>query len=878
MIARRGAIAVLLVGGLTSQIVAQSAEPPDAGRLLSRAASFEVRDVSLEVALSLLARRSGVQLAFSSDDLGGKQAGGCSCANVTVGDALDSVLAGTDLKYQESRGRVIVGPGVGGLFRVRATPPEPQVGTVAGLVISRDDGTPVRAAAAQIRGRLGEVRTDAEGRFLLSLRAGVYDISVRALGFSPETIEDLEVVNGAVDSVTVVLERAALRLRDIIVAPSAYGILKPEVIATRQSLTRDEINNRPHFADDLYRSLYRLPGVVTHDVSARLQVRGSNNNEVLQTLDGLELYEPLHLKDIGGAMSIIDVESVAELDLSTGGFTAEYGDRLAGVFAMRSATPPPDRTTTTLGASFTTFTAKSQGGFAGGKGTWLVSARRGFLDVVLKLLGETEDVRPTYYDFFTKAEYQVDPRHLISVHALHAGDSFFMHEDDATEVNSGWGSSYIWGNWQADFSSKLSGQTVLSAGRITRNRIGQDVFDWDSTLQRLEVEDRAALDVVGLKQDWSMLFSEQLLLRWGFDAKHAAADYDYSRWRLDWIPNFTNPFAPPWSPSYDTLTVDVSPTGNELAAYFSARIRPRESLTAELGLRYDFQSHTGDETLSPRVNVAVDIAAATTLRAAWGFFYQSHDLSDLDVMNGVTEFYSAQRAEHRILGVTRLIGPGTSLRIEAYDRRISNPWPEYWDLEPALTDVVQEEYPEDIVRVEPARGRARGIEFLVKHNTGGPFAWAATYTFAEAKDEIDGAWIARARDQRHAVFLEFAFRPNPSWSLSGGWHYHSAWPGTERNFQIRTLANGDRFSDGYFGPMHALRMAAYHRLDLRVSRYFLVGRGRLTIFLDVFNLYGRPNSEAYEFYSVTRPDGFYVYRHYDDMIGTLPNIGLRWEF
>jgi len=878
MTTSRAMIPLLFFGVMVTSLSAQGLSVVDPAPVLSRPAALEVHGMSLEEALYLLGVRSGVQIAFSSDHVSESGPVGCSCANVTVGEALDSLFADTDLKYHEAPGRVIVGLGTGGFFKGAPEPQEQQRGRIAGLVISAADSAPIGFAAVQLVGRLGELGTDEAGRFELALIPGVYDITVRALGYSPSKRNRVAVVAGEVTELTFVLRRTALRLRDIVVTPSTYGILTSEAVVTQQTLTRDEINNRPHFAEDLYRSLYHLPGVVTHDVSAKLQVRGSNNNEVLQTLDGLELYEPLHLKDIGGATSIVDVESVADLDLSTGGFTAEFGDRLAGVFAMRSATPAPDRTTTTLAASLMTFTAKSQGGFAGGKGTWLVSARRGFLDVILRLMGETEKIKPTYYDVFAKTEVQLSPRHLLSVHGLYAGDSFFMLEDDDTEINSGWGSRYAWANWQADFSGVLTAHTVVSAGRVTRARAGHDVFDLEYTSRRLEVNDRATLDFYGLRQDWSLLLSEGLLLRWGFETRRASADYDYARWRLDWLPNESNPFAPPWSPWYDSLTVDMKPSGHELSAYVSGRVRPTERLTAELGLRYDFQSHTDDETLSPRANVALDITPRTTLRGAWGLFYQSHDLRDLDVMNGVTRYYPAQHAEHRILGLSHAFRNGTSIRIEAYERRISNPWPEYRDLQPEMTDVVQEEFPEHIVRVDPNRGLARGIELLVKREAGGPFAWAATYALAEAEDEIEGEWIPRPRDQRHAVHLEFAYRPTPSWSLSGGWHYHSPWPGTELNVEARTLANGDQYFEETFGPMHALRLPAYHRLDLRASRHLQLGRGRLTLFLDIFNIYGRPNVETYEYFWSFEPGRLNVFREYEDMIGMLPNIGARWEF
>ena len=85
-----------------------------------------------------------------------------------------------------------------------------------------------------------------------------------------------------------------------------------------------------------------------------------------------------HLKDLDSFLSIIGTESIGGIDLSTGGFSAEHGDRLAGVMSMYSLEPNSDKTHTELGLGLTAARAMSEGDFADGNGR-LVRCRTSWL-------------------------------------------------------------------------------------------------------------------------------------------------------------------------------------------------------------------------------------------------------------------------------------------------------------------------------------------------------------------------------------------------------------------------------------------------------------------------------------------------------------------
>ena len=335
----------------------------------------------------------------------------------------------------------------------------------------------------------------------------------------------------------------------------------------RQTLTREDIQSISQFGEDIYRAVTRLPGISGNDFSARFTVRGGEHDEVLVVMDGLELYDPFHLKDInGGALSIVDVMAIEGIDLLTGGFPAECGNRMSGVFNIKSTTPQKRRTSVGISLMNTRF--MSEGSFE--RGNWLVSARRGYLDLVLQLMGEEESFSPTYYDVLGKVEYQLDDKHRLAFNVLQAHDNLEFIEDDEDESTTKYGNAYGWLSLQSTFSSALLAQTLLAAGRITHQRNGL-AFTGDTreSLMDFTVDDRRAFDFFELKQDWNWEVSQRHFLKAGADVKSLAADYDY----LSVQNRFARVSQDSLKVNIDSTQVERNPSGFEFDAYVADRFR-----------------------------------------------------------------------------------------------------------------------------------------------------------------------------------------------------------------------------------------------------------------------------------------------------------------
>ena len=188
--------------------------------LLSRPAKVLITSLPLDVALTELQRVTGIPLAFSPTFLPISRMVSCRCELVTVQQALDSLLAGTNLQYTELRGQIIIerllAPPVDRrlepLNTMRVVPAAgiqslrsqggrealssgalnlrdaPQGGPVGGIVVVSGRATPLAGARVVLVGTTTETRTNAAGRFRFENLAGAsVSLQVTMIGYRPMT-------------------------------------------------------------------------------------------------------------------------------------------------------------------------------------------------------------------------------------------------------------------------------------------------------------------------------------------------------------------------------------------------------------------------------------------------------------------------------------------------------------------------------------------------------------------------------------------------------------------------------------------------------------------------------------------------------------------
>ena len=771
---------------------------------------------------------------------------------------------------------------------------------IRGVVRDQRSGKPLGNVQMMVPGTPHGTLTDDRGSFLLSkLPPGRHSLEAHLPGYVIQRVEDVTVRPGTVTEVGFTLEATLLALDEIIVTPSLMSLLREEPV-TGLDLDRKDIFSLPHLGDDIFRALTLLPGVSGEEVSARFNVRGGRSDEVLVLLDQVELYEPYHLKDFSSSLSIIAPKTLREVNLITGGFPAEYGDRMSGVLDM--TTRQAERRKTHIGLGTLTAEVGSSGTYAGDRAHWLTTLRRGNLDLTVDFLGEKQE--PSYWDGFGKVDFQPRPGQTIGFNVLHSDDSlnFSNIDPDVTEdYFTSYGNSYGWLTHQAILGTSLFVDSTLSIGHVDRNRQGKESeLEPGNEGLGFNLIDQRSLDVFGLKQNWNLQASEHHYLKWGFEARELVSDYDYLNTRA-----LEDPLAEYRSEPRTGITRFVQRlSGEHYSAYLSDRWRPFDALTMEFGLRYDEQTITADRHLSPRINLVYALGQSSLLRAAWGHFYQSQRPYELQVEDGITTLASAERNEQRVIGFERTFATGAEesdllLRIEAYQRLVENPRRRYENIFEPVSQFPEIEL--DRVLFTPESARAYGLEVFLRGNQK-RLDWWASYTWSRTEDRIDGRNVPRRIDQPHALNLDVNFSPGKHWNVNLAWRIHSGWPTTAVSGRIIEDEDGedegeDSDSSGepedgeagdddielapVLGPFNAERLPVYHRLDLRASREWRKKKGVLGFFIEIQNVYDRKNAAGFDedFDLELSPNGEVLVEIIEEPWGgILPSFGITWEF
>jgi len=695
-----------------------------------------------------------------------------------------------------------------------------------------------------------------------------YEFGIEALGFE-NAHRVVKVWPGETTFVSIGMDVARPEIETVVVSASRYEIVR-DISASRFVLDQRTIQNMPDVGEDPLRVTQRLPGAAASGVSARTHFRGGEDTEIGIMLNGHPLFDPFHVRDYQSIFSAIDSRAIEGVEVYTGGFPVRFGDRMSGLILMESLQPLRPRHTE-IGISVFNTSVLTAGSTASRR--WLFSARRGNLDLIIdKKFGS-----PKYYDVFGEFAYDFSSDATLSVNALLAEDNVDVvletEPDEFEQIISRTKNAQFWVQLDNRWSSELSSKLVLSAVAFKNNRVGS-LNDEEKIVG--SVYDDRKVDQYSFRQDFTWNKSDAHLVQWGLQVIYADAAYVYQ--------NEAEYFGLPslYDDQEETSSLDLtaSPSGGNYSLYFSDRWRVSPKTIFEWGLRWDDQTYTGlssDSQLSPRFTLMHAITPRTEFRLSWGRYHQSQGINELQIEDGITNFWPAQQADHLIAGISTLIKDKYSLRIEAFHKDMRRVSPRFENLYDPLG--VIPEIQADRIRLDPTSANSSGLEISIDKSSG-PLTWWASYTLSKATDRIEGKDQLRSWDQRHAVQGGVAWR-NEHWDVALAASVHTGWPATD----LEVIESGvDPGGEPEFvaipGPRNALRLRTFSSLDFRVSRRWKLNRGSFMAFFEVTNVLNSSNECCLD-WDIEEDENTgeeFLDVSFDYWLPLVPAVGVLWEF
>jgi hypothetical protein len=751
-----------------------------------------------------------------------------------------------------------------------------EAGRVEGRVLDAVTGRPVASAAATLSGERVQERiealTGADGRFeFTSVVEGLYTVTIDAQGHLRAVEPGVRVTRNKATTVDFSLGRALTSELEEVVVSARFAREDPLATPATVQLGREEIRRAPGSFGDVFRALDTLPGVVATGEFSSFTVRSNGPRDNLILVDGIPFDKVTRFdqglgeqEDIagGGRYSIFAPNLIGEARFSPGGWRAAEGGRFGSLLELEVARASRSSSTVAVQADLGGFEASYEGpSYVADNTSLLLSARTFDFSRVLKAIGKDNDIGdPTLADFIFKSVTEVNDAHAIELLAIRATEDYSRtvenvllspdYEDvsliESEQDSNLFGVTWRWSLGRAGrLRSAFYYQDAIKNG--TQGEAYPDLGGQDptpaSTPARPDILRLAeSQKQFGLRTDFTTELQSGATFSAGALVSRTELDFS-QRLSGDWVRYVydQSDYRPDPAQQYIVLTpagVDSGLAAEQLqfAAYadYSWRIG---ALSVTPGVRFEHDDLSGQSLFSPRLSATWQRDARTRFWAGGGLYYQAPRYLELAV-DPVNAGLGHERSLQLAAGVSRDIGEGLRVLAEGY----------YQDLQ----DLIVFDDRTTGTGSNSGVGQAYGLDLMLSKRLSQGWSAAATYSYSDAtRDDRTGEGEYPSEwNRRHAVGLLATWDISSRWSLSAKWRYASGLPGDDFVIHDDVLAGSAipyalRYSKE-ITTRNATRLPDFHSLTLRVDYHQRIGPVNLIAFLDVANVYGRNNTNAYE--------------------------------
>lgn len=719
--------------------------------------------------------------------------------------------------------------------------------TISGIIRDKTSGETLIGASIHVLQQSKYSSTSNNyGFYAIVVPEGNYTLVISYTGYKQDTIF-IPVNKDLVHNIS--LNPASGMLSEVVITSQASRNRLTNTQMGMQKLNTAEIANVPVFLGekDIIKTIQLLPGVkTTGEGSGGFYVRGGNIDENLMLLDEVPVYNATHLL---GFFSTFNSDAIKDLTLYKGAMPSQYGGRLSSVVDIRTKDGNNQSFHGSGGLGIISSHLNLEGPIVKDKGSFMVSGRRSYADIFLKL-SSNEDVKTSklyFYDVNAKATYNLNDHNRIYLSFYNGKDNLRISDDFALYYGNTTGTF----RWNHNFNSHLFSNTTLSYSNYHHNI---EISDNSSNTKIA-----SSIMDLGFKEDFQYFMSNDDRINFGVMTTHHTLN-----------PGFID--ASQYS-TYNSQRLD-NKYAMESAAYVNHELGTGK-LKINYGLRlsvfnvfgpgkyytFDEKSDPIDSTkygpaelvqtyinLEPRASASYQLDSISSLKIAYSRNTQHLHLITNSASTRPTDLWilsspnvKPEIADQVSLGYYRDLGKGRyEVSSEIYYKQLQNQIDYKDGAALSVNNYVESQ-------LLYGKGRAYGLELFVKKKTGRLTGWIS-YTLSRTQRQIDrineGNWYAAHQDQTHNLAIVSMYQLSKKITVSANWVYNTGnavtYPSGKYEINQQTVF--------LYTERNGYRMPAYHRLDIGVT---VAGRKGKRWNSDwnfaVYNAYGKQNPYFIEF-------------------------------
>lgn len=652
-------------------------------------------------------------------------------------------------------------------------------------------------------------------------------------------------------------------IEEVVVTASTYQF-HTGASSSVEYFSETSLAELPVHAGDPIQVTQMIPGVASMGLSAKPHIRGGAQDEVAIYFDGVELYDPFHLKDFQSLLSGIDSAWINSMSIYTGAYPARYGSRMSGVIAIEPKN--------TLGPfkhqlEFNALTTSAIGsGELGTTADWLLAARRGNLDEVLDAINPNIGT-PRFNDLFARARWDLNSTAQLSAGMLALNDAIRLTDERET-ASSRYESRYLWVSADTDSTSDSAPRShwQLALGEVRNEREGTRDDAADPSGSSGFLADSRDIEFWRLEGAWSAMLKRHRSVELGGRLEQARAYYDYQSQVSG------NELAELLGQADRQIRVAQALKDTYLEFYSSVKERFRNGLTLEPGINVTAQIHDGhiSQQWSPRIASELQLTSELVLKLSAGRFHQVSKIHELAVEQGRDELFPAQKSDHYVAGIEYTPRDALTLDVEVHRKNVFRPKPRMENLFDPYR--LLPELAPDAVILDPTSARIQGVEVTLRWNPEARWNTWLNYASTAAREKIDGALYDRRWSEPHAVGGGMSFHSGP-WIFSSAMHWHSGWRTSafDRD-QVST-------SDAPEVLLNSEKLPSYFSLDLKAAYEIKKSDYSFNLFAQISNITNHQNIGSRPLtLTLQNDDSFVLQRGRRTLMPILPILGITWQF